>query len=343
MLRFFTKSACFTLFFAACTALLFAQTDTTTAVVDDFSAYGDADTKVTKNYCNQKVNYLTPTKLISIGFERQEAFGWTSDPAANDNISSNEVSAAQGLRLFYSTPVVSRTDLIVNLALSHWETGYRAKSPTANDPILGSLDRRGLRSTGLQATVFKPFNEKNFIIVQAQADLNGNYRSLGEISGKALTYSATAIYGWKKNDNLIWGLGAARTYRLGQLIYVPVLLWNKTFNERWGIELLLPAKGVVRRNFGTTSLVTLGLELEGNAYHLNDVGGFLRRGELKPRITYERQIKNFIWFTAQAGLRYNARFNVFADQNPTNNEVVRFENTIGNPLFFNIGIHLVSP
>lgn len=346
MLRFFTKNSCLALFFAAHTALLFAQTDTTTAVVDDFSAYGDADTKVTKSYCNQKVNYLIPTKLISIGFERQEAFNWVSEPSGPENIrivNNNDIAAAQGLRLFYSTPVVSRTDLIVNLAVSHWETGYRAKSPTTRDALLSSLDRRGLRSTSLQGTVFKPFNEKNFIIVQSQGDLNGNYRSFAEISGKAMTYSATAIYGWKKNDNLIWGLGAARTYRLGQLIYVPVLLWNKTFNERWGAEVLLPAKAAVRRNFGTTSLLSLGFELEGNAYHLNDVGGFLRRGELKPRITYERQIKNFIWFTAQAGLRYNARFNVFADQNPVSNEVPTFENTIGNPLFFNIGVHLVSP
>lgn len=105
---------------------------------------------------------------------------------------------------------------------------------------------------------------------------------------------------------------------------------------------MFPARAVVRRNFGTTSLLSLGYELEGNTYHLNN-GDFLRRGEVKPRLTYERQLKNFIWLTAQAGLRINPRFDVYATQNPTKNEVARIKNELGNPFFFNIGIHLVSP
>ncbi len=315
-----------------------AQQDTT--VVDDFSNYGDADTKVTKSYCNQKVNFLSPSKLISVGFERQEAFDWHS--TANTNHAHNHVNAAQGVRLMYSTPVISRTDMILNLSISHWETRYNAKNATTNDNLLNTLDSRGLRSTSLQATYFKPLNEKNFLLFQAQADVNGDFQKLSEISSNSLTYSGVAIYGWKKSDNLMWGVGAARTYRLGQLIYVPVILWNKTFNAKWGVEALFPARAMVRRNFGTTSLLSLGYELEGNVYHLNNIG-FLRRGEVKPRLTYERQLKNFIWLTAQAGLRINQRFDIYATQNPTTDEQARIKNEIGNPFFFNIGIHLVSP
>jgi hypothetical protein len=35
------------------------------------------------------------------------------------------------------------------------------------------------------------------------------------------------------------GTGLARTYRAGQLMHLPVLFWNKTFNDKWGMELLL--------------------------------------------------------------------------------------------------------
>jgi hypothetical protein len=316
-----------------------AQTENT--VEDDFSNYGDADTKVTKSYCNQKVNYLTPSKLISIGFEGQGGFSWNSANATGQE-TTNDIRRAQGLRLMYSTPVVSRTNLLVNLAVSHWETGYNPDNAGGSNPVLNALDTRGLRTSGLQATIFKPFNSKNFLLIQAQADVSGDYRQLSELSGNNLTYSGVAVYGWKKNDNLLWGVGAARTYRLGQLIYVPVVLWNKTFNSKWGVEMLLPARAVVRRNFGTTSLVTAGFELEGNTFYMNNVG-YLRRGEIKPRITYERQLKNFIWMTAQVGWRYNGRFDVFSDQNPVKNEAAIWENTIGNPIYFNIGIHLVSP
>lgn len=315
-----------------------AQQDTT--VIDDFSSYGDADTKVTKRYCNQKVNFLSPSKLISVGFERQEAFHWHSANQTAHN--HNEVSSAQGIRFLYSTPVISRTDMILNLSVSHWETGYTTKNAPTTDPLLHTLDTRGLRSTSFQATYFKPLNENNFLLFQAQADVNGDFHKFAEISSNNLTYSGVAIYGWKKSDNLMWGVGAARTYRLGQLIYVPVVLWNQTFNENWGVEVLFPARGVIRRNFGTTSLLSLGYELEGNAYYLNNIG-FLRRGEIKPRLTYERQLKNFIWLTAQAGFRINGRFDVYATQNPAKDEIANIKNEIGNTFFFNIGLHLVSP
>lgn len=317
-----------------------AQQDS--VIIDDFSNYGDADTKATKSYCNQKVNFLTPSKLISVGFERQEAFHWHSVDNLNSRHNNNEVTNAQGIRFLYSTPVISRTDMILNLSVSHWETGYKAKKATTTDDILTALDTRGLRSSSFQTTFFKPLNEKNFLLIQAQADMNGDYRKFSEISGKNFTYSGVAVFGWKKSDNLMWGFGAARTYRLGQLIHVPVIMYNKTFSPKWGVEALLPARAVVRRNFGTTSLLTLGYELEGNAYYLNNIG-YLRRGEIKPRLTYERQLKNFIWLTAQTGLRVNQRFDVYSAQNPSKGEMASYMNAIGNPFFFNIGIHLVSP
>jgi hypothetical protein len=323
-----------------CTTLPAQQQDTTN--LEDFSAYGDADGKTSKSYCNQKVNYLSPSKLISIGYEAQAPFHMTSTRLPANTTRHDDVQLAHGLRVMYSTPIISRTDIIVNASISHWETGYTTGSKEPNSDLLSNLTRRGLRSTSLQATVFKPFNEKTFMILQAQADVSGNHVSFAGISGDDFTYSATAIYGWKKNDNLMWGVGAARTYRLGQLIYVPVLLWNKTFNPKWGAEVLFPARAEVRRNFGTTSLVRAGFELEGNAYHLNGIG-FLRRGEVKPRITYERQLKNFIWLSVQAGWRYNARFDVYGTQNPKGEDPKIFSTTLANPFYFNIGINLVSP
>ena len=37
-------------------------------------------------------------------------------------------------------------------------------------------------------------------------------------------------------------------YFLGTKPHVPVLFWNKTFNDKWGMELLLPARGFMRYN-----------------------------------------------------------------------------------------------
>ncbi|GAB2942238.1 hypothetical protein GCM10027048_03470 [Hymenobacter coalescens] len=314
----------------------------------DFGDFGDAD-KPAQAYATQKVLYLSPTKLISVGYEAQTGFDLTATgrhqaagPA--DAALARNVNRYGGLRLGVNAPVISRSNFILNLGLTYWNTDVRLDGAEASTYFQAL--RRGLRSTGASATMFKPFNEQRFLLVQANTDLNGNYRRLDELSGKGLTYSGTAIYGWKRNDNYMWGLGVTRTYRAGQLLHIPVLLYNRTFNPRWGVEAVFPARVNLRRSFGTTSLLLLGYELEGNTYYLGPLNGqdlYLRRGEMKPRITYERQLAGFVWLSAQVGYRYNWRFNTFAEQNPQGDNKPVFDHSLDNPLYFNLSVNLVSP
>jgi len=320
--------------------------------VDNFDEYADADEKPVKIFCTQKVLYLSPTKLISVGYEAQLPYtlntpamvtGSPRIPASSSATNFN--TATRGLRLALNTPIVSRSNFILNLGLTYWNSSYQISEITDRESALvQTLEGKGLRTTGINATVFKPFDSKHFLIAQVNADMNGDYQGLDDISSRNMTYSATAIYGWKKSDNLMWGIGASRTYRAGALLYVPVLFYNHTFNRNWGVEVLLPARAHLRRNFGTKALLLIGYELEGNAYYLNQNDVYLRRGELKPRITYERQIKNFVWLSVQAGLRYNWRFDAYNEQNPQgSNERSVIENRLGNPLYFNVSLNLVSP
>lgn len=332
-----------------------AQTpDSTSAPAEEnFDDFGDADDKQVRTYCTQKVLYLSPTKLISIGYEGQAPFNLTTTgPWTVSQVSepirtlTQEVNRFAGLRLAFNTPVISRSNFILNLGLTYWNTGVRVAN--AENSIFSQALNRGLRSTGINATVFKPLDNKRFLIFQASADVNGTYRNFNDLNlGKATTYSGTAIYGWKRDDNFMWGLGVTRTYRAGQVLHIPVIFYNRTFNPKWGVEAIFPARVNLRRSFGTSGLLMLGYEIEGNAYYLGPVGfegdQYLRRGELKPRITFERQISGFVWLSAQVGMRYNWRFDAFRTQNPVNDEKPVFENRLGNPLYFNVSLNLVSP
>ena len=323
---------------------------------ENFDQFGDASAEGSTSYNTQKVLYITPTKLISVGYEAQLPYDLTSVPDGTTGpvpgvAYTTRVEAARGIRLAFNAPVISRNNFILNLGLTYWNTGL-SLSDLNGSPLFARLDD-GLRTTGFNATVFKPFDTKHFLLLQGNLDANGNYRKPGDLSSKHLTYSGTAIFGWKPNDNLQWGVGASRTYRAGQLLYIPVLLYNRTFSPKWGCEVVFPARAELRRNFGTTSLLKIGYELEGNAYYLGREGTtdyYLRRGELKPRLTYERQLVGFIWVSAQAGLRYNYRNDVFRNQNPTGekdglfgSEPSLYNNTLTNPLYFNLSLNLVSP
>ena len=144
------------------------------------------------------------------------------------------------------------------------------------------------------------------------------------------------------------GAGIARTYRAGRLIYVPVLFWNKTFNDKWGMELLLPARGFLRYNINTSNMIQAGFELEGNQFSMPIPGTqrdlfYIQRGEFKPRIMWDKKITGFLWFSAQVGLRYNYRFDVMNKYDGKEEADRYFTSKLGNPLYFNFSLNLVSP
>jgi hypothetical protein len=205
-----------------------------------------------------------------------------------------------------------------------------------------------MTSAGINTTIFKPLDEKRFLIIQGSLDANGVFQRISDVTSQAYTFSGALIYGWKKSEKNMIGTGIARTYRAGQMIHLPVLFWNKTFNDHWGMELLLPARGHLRYNFSTSNILQLGFELEGNQFLMdlpNSKNGtvFIQRSELKPRIMWDKKISGFFWLSAQAGLRYNWRFDVMDSYNARNKNQLYFSSQLGNPLYFNISINFVSP
>ncbi len=271
-----------------------AQETDSVAVEEDFSMYADAELAGDgKRFCTSKVFDLSPNKLISVGYDFQTGadlkFGsWGSIPASD--VSINNV---QGIRIAGNFPVLSRTNILLNLG-------------------------RGLRTTGITTTLFKPFNEKNFLLAQGVFDLNGDYFLPNFQALSYIRFSATAVYGWKKHDRLMYGFGLSRTYRVGEQNIIPVFLYNYTAPSRkWGVESIFPARANVRRTFNTRTLAFFGYELEGQTYRMTSLEGEqgvvnpeLRRSELRIRFTFERSLKDFVWISMQAGLRYNWAFNL---------------------------------
>ncbi len=314
----------------------------TTKPAPSFS-FEDVDNTPVKVYCNQKILNQTPNRFISIGYEFQAAS--TLKNSSNTANNGQTFQSMQGLRLNVNTPIVSTNQLIVSIGAQYARTSF-AGNKTVNYPLYTDLVANGVHTSGINTTIFKPFNQKNFFIFQASADANWLSSSLKQINFKATTFSATAIYGWKKSDNEMLGIGVARTYRLGRLIHVPVLLYNKTYNDKWGVEATFPAKAHVRRNINAKSLLQFGYELEGNQYalytnNINAKEAYLQRGEIKPRFIYERSLFGFWWLSVQTGLRINGRMNVVDRYNgKETNQIIT--NTLTNPFYFNISINLVS-
>lgn len=284
--------------------------------------------------------------------------------AENDPAPIEETCRARlthGLRLNANIPVISRSSILWQVGANWWDTRYRYDQLVENSYVAQLLARNGLRTTGLNTTVFKPLGETSFILAQGAADLSGDYGILEFQPLRYLRYSGALVWGRRPHDRKQWGVGVARTYRVGEMNYIPVFLFNYTsLNRKWGTEILFPARAHYRRTFNPRSLLLAGYELEGQSYLLRDVpsdfdGGVgpieIRRGEARARVEYQRQLVGFIWIAAQLGYRHNWSFN--ADYTPENgrdffrgffgDQSYAMLNQIGNPLYFQLTLNLLSP
>ena len=350
----------FLLLFTCVSSLCFAQKDTLLVPEEeeDYSQYNNVVEAPTKRYCSSKVLGISPSKLISFGYDYVAPHNITAGAFSGFLENSSTINSASGMRIAANFPVISNTKWLVNLGVNWWETNYSFKdADKLAHPLLKSLNDNGLRTSGINATVFKPFNEFWFSVVQLSGDFNGDYKANQLPDGNQVKYSVSALYGKKKHDRVQLAFGISRTYRAGGQAYFPIMMYNYTApNKKWGIEALLPARANFRYTINARNLLLAGFELEGNAYRLNNMMesttsiGFgsleLKRSELRPRITYEFGLYKFIWLSIQAGYRINYNYNVDDSdfyRRTGSDKPYTFENTLGNAFYTNISINLVSP
>ncbi|MEY3101795.1 MAG: hypothetical protein RL558_72 [Bacteroidota bacterium] len=362
---------------------LWAQSDSSSAAEDDFSQYdnlGFVDAGA-KRFCSPKIEGLSPAKLISLGYDYQGAYNLSAsnifkiedgtyafDPNGQLTVISRgsqaKVNATYGVRAGFNIPVISKTNLVWQMGANYWNTQYAYDEPptTESNLLHQTLSEHGLRTTGVNTTVFKPLSSKTFLLFQGSADLSGTY-GIEFMPAQYLRYSAALIYGRRPTEKKQWGLGLARTYRVGEINYIPVVLYNSTDAlNKWGAEVLFPARAHVRRTINPRNMLFAGYELEGQSYRLwrDPASGVdlrkedleIRRGEARFRMVYEFSLKDFIWLSVQAGYRLQYRFDV--DRLVDGVEIYRAfgllrddsyaqNNVLGNPLYFNVSLNLVSP
>ncbi|MCU0434495.1 MAG: DUF6268 family outer membrane beta-barrel protein [Bacteroidia bacterium] len=373
-----TRTWCAALLALSCSSL-HAQVDTTGGAADDedygqYDNVGFADDGA-KRFCSPKIEGLSPAKLISVGYDYQMGYQMIADslrsqspfaPWGNFNPDTGEVAYSHGLRLACNIPVVSKTSLVWQLGANYWEQKYEFKDGNSlSNPMLTALRDNGLRTMGINTTVFKPLNDKQFLLFQGSVDMSGDFQLSKLMPARYLKYSAAAIWGKRPTERKQWGIGVSRTYRVGEMNYIPIVLFNWTdASNKWGTEILFPARAHVRRTINSRNMVFAGYELEGQSYRLyrnnEPSANFdmrredleIRRGEIRVRLMYEFSLKGFVWMSVQAGYRINYRYDV--DRLADGAEIYRgfglvndapyvMVNQLTNPLYFTISLNLVSP
>lgn len=344
--------------------LAFAQQDDEDEY--DFANATFSDTTKVKTYANPKIIGLSPQRFVSLGWDYQGPYTFESSQigsfAKDENpepFEKGRFNSTQGLRVGVMVPVISKTRFLWQMQANYWNINYNYTqgASTNQSSLLGAiLNNTGLTNTNFINTFYLPLDDKKFILVQGQADLSGNYSFDKFQSLEFLRYSGAILWGKRPHDRKQWAIGISRTYRVGNMNYIPVVMYNYTSaDKKWGTEILFPARAHYRRTFNARNMLLAGYELEGQSYRISDlstsVRSFeIRRGELRARLDYQAQLYGFFWISLQAGVRYDWSFD--ADFLPDNQEFFRgffgdqpfaMKNNLGLAPYFNVSINFVSP
>ncbi|MCC5917932.1 MAG: hypothetical protein JJU02_11470 [Cryomorphaceae bacterium] len=357
----------------------FPQVDTTDVDDEDWDMYGDfevADEGPTKLWADAKIVGLSPQRFFSLGWDAHMGYPMMLDRDANGEnpLLEPNTQYTGGLRFTSNIPIISRTSFIWQSGINYSDFRYsmsdRPESPDLPEQIRAaqvakSLDNRGVRVANWVNTFYKPINGgKSFILVQTQVDMAGDF-GFNLQSLKYLRYSGAILWGKRPSDYEQWAVGFSRTYRVGAMNYIPVVMYNWTSRSKtWGFEALAPARIHGRYNFSPRSLLLFGYELDGASHRLNTVSEVygtdpnnsieLRRGEIKFRIDYQFQVTGFFWASIQAGYRVNYSFHIdelaageddFTRAFGLNSAAPDFwmNNAIGNTPYFHFSLNFVSP
>jgi hypothetical protein len=346
---------------------LYAQVD------DDFEDFDISQFEVAsttlKSYCTNKISGQSPTQLISFSFDAQGSstlslpdFEWGQAQDVNWDYSP-------GFRFNSNIPVISKNNILINWSFNYVQLGYvKSSGQELKHPLAYNLDQNSLKWLNNNFTIFKPLNDKKFLLFQVGAELNGDYdfNNLPEL--KNTRFIGTAIYGIKPSDDLMLGFGLSRTYIGGALNYLPILYYYQTFkNEKWGIEAVLPARAQLRYRSNSRNVFLLGWQMEGGSYTMsnfnsfnnsqvipgpspgNGVGGDydlqLRRSEIRAGLSYMHGLNDFIWIGASAGYRINWSFDLDDGDffRGFDSEGYLMETQLSNTPFVQLTLSLVSP
>ncbi len=297
-------------------------------------------------YCNPLVVGSIPKKALSLQLEVQSGFdNRVLSPVHFGHQSLQQrISHVQGLRLGYNKNLVMKPKLYVSMDLGYWYSRFDVSNP-GTDLYSQLLDQSAFHSFTASANIFKPLDQRHFLLLNVSAEFNGNGQSFRNGPGFSNLFAGGAlIYGWKKGVSSMTGIGLLRAYRFGRVVHLPAFLMNRSFNKKWGIEMLLPARAALRYAPDDKNLFTAGYDLEGAQFHFGAPGtafhdSYWQRGEIRPRIGYERAIHKNWRVSFNTGVRINGRLQL---ANKYDGAILLVDNRPVGNLFVNTGIHLMT-
>lgn len=262
-----------------------------------------------------------------------------------------ELNQLNLLVLKLKIPIIVKEDFKFLLGTSYRPEYYNlAEIGTVYAPEFAQLDGETMKSSAIQALATKALDEYSYLSFRFKAKYNGDYSGFINFDKRYAIYSFTALYGVKKTELVEWGVGITfnSSFR-NRFIALPVFQYNRNFNQKWGIELFLPAIAKLRYNHSPKTIFMAGVNFSSRNYRLGVTQQLpeqevladyvVRHSEIQMGVEVEQKIIPWLWASARVGYQTNFRTS-FEDKNEF---ATPFEVEPTNMPFLRVGIFISPP
>lgn len=244
-------------------------------------------------------------------------------------------------------PLVLKENIKIAAGFQYFVEEFNFDSNPNIYPFYQNLEDRSLRSIRGEIFIIKPTRTKRYYLFRMSGSLNGDYDESEFSNGDFFRFSLTPLVGWKKNAYTSYAFGVSLSYSFGRRAIFPVFTYSHSFNNKLGIEAVLPANAKLR--YGTLNQKNyfyLKAELRGSNYSVrleetqNELF-YLDKSEIRFLLSWEREIHDWLWFGVESGLRSNINFDL--SDSPSINANALVDNSLRGAFIYNISIFIVPP
>ena len=305
-----------------------------------------AETLNPRCYCKPGVKNKSRSKgiVLSYGLLNNGSFEADDEPLTGP---ASQYNAWHNLNIKVKVPLINKEKLKVLLGYSYYSDiiNFSFLGPDYTE-TLTNLNDQALKSNSFGIYMTRSLNEKNYIGGRFRISSNGNYGGWMHFEGRTNIYKFLGVYGIKPNDNLEWGFGINITHGFRGTFAIPLFIYNRTFNEQWGIEMALPGFVNMRYNVNEANILLAGVEYGSKSYRLdvnnNTAESFdyaYNHSEITFSVRLEHRFAPWIWGNARIG--YQTNFTNEFESRSENTQTFELDPSSG--AFFKVGLFLSPP
>jgi len=295
-------------------------------------------------YCQPGVVNKSRSKGVVINYGRFSSGNYLPEAPNSTPFTASDLNAFNHLEFKIKIPVLVKERTKVLLGYSYFRERYNFETITDSfSETLTTLDNTTLKSNGFSAIFSHSISAKNYIAFRYKYSMNGNYDGWLKVDGRNAIHNFMGMYGFKKSELFEWGVGILFSKNFRRTSGLPFVLYNRTFNDKWGIEAVFPANVFLRHNIDDLTISAIGIEYASKSFRLDveDLTGTpldyaYNHSEILLSLKVERHISSWVWANIKVGYQYNFDSEFESKSNLTPN----FQADLQSGLFFQVGFFL---